>query len=148
MKRQRSFQKRLKTKGKSTFRGGIQAPRATPGMCGGGPFQGTTRPEGRGPLLPAQVLVRRSAPSTRTKLEERNGRKTLETQMGKSLRPWSVAGTMAPSGNGEQCATLAVHRHARSTSELPGTALRNAKLSLLENAQEAVRKQCTLPEPQ
>ena len=126
----------------------MRALRAVPEARGGGPFQGTTRQGGSGPLLAAQVRVRRSAPSTHTELEQRNVRNTLENQRETSIRPWSVASTMALSSNREQYATPAVHRHARSTSELPGIALRNAELSLLENAREAVRKQCTLPLPQ
>ena len=49
-----------------------------------------------------------------------------------------------PSNRG-QYAMPAMHRYARSTSELTGTALGIAQLSLLENVQEAVKKQCILP---
>ena len=49
-----------------------------------------------------------------------------------------------PSNRG-QYAMPAMHRYARSTSELTGIALGIAQLSLLENVQEAVKKQCILP---
>ena len=103
----------MKSYRKSTSRWGIQAPRATPGMCGGEPLQDTTRPEGHGPLLAAQVLVRRSAPSTCTTLEERNGRKHWKTK--------GQEGTMVPSCKAGQCATPAVYavRGAQASSPDP-----------------------------
>ena len=84
------------------------------------------------------------ASSTHTELEQRNVRNTLENQRETSMRPWSVASTMALSSNREQYATPAVHRHASSTRELTGTVLGITQLSLLENVQEAVKKHCIL----
>ena len=52
---------------------------------------------------------------------------------------------MALFSNRRQHAALALHRHARNTNELTGTVLGIAQLSLLENAQEAVKEQCILP---
>ena len=118
------------------------------GARGGGPFQGTTRQEGIGPLLAAQVRERRSAPSTRTEQDERNIRNTLENQRGNSVRHRSVACTMAPSSGRDHRTTLAVPRSSRSTSGLTGTVIMNTQLPLPKGAQEAVKKQCTLPEPQ
>ena len=47
---------------------------------------------------------------------------------------------MALFSNRRQHAALALHRHARNTNELTGIVLGIAQLSLLENAQEAVKK--------
>ena len=148
LKRPAVFSKTFKTKGKSTSRERIRAPRPIPGARSGVPSQGTTRQEGIGPLLAAQVRERRSAPSTRTEQEERNIRNTLENQRGNSVRPRSVAGTMAPSRGRDHRTTLAVPRSSRSTSGLTGTVIMNSQLPLPKGAQEAVKKQCTLPEPQ
>ena len=52
---------------------------------------------------------------------------------------------MVLSSNRGQYAMPAMHRYARSTGELTETALGIAQLSLLENVQEAVKKQCILP---
>ena len=60
------------------------------------------------------------------------------------MRSLSVASTMALFSNRRQHAALALHRHARNTNELTGTVLGIAQLSLLENAQEAVKKQSIL----
>ena len=61
------------------------------------------------------------------------------------MRPESAASTVVLPRNRGQHAMPAMHHYARSTSELTGTALRIAQLSLPENTQEAVKKQCILP---
>ena len=61
------------------------------------------------------------------------------------MRPESAASTVVLPSNRGQYAMPAMHRYARSTSELTGTALGIAQLSLLENVQEAVKKHCILP---
>ncbi len=75
-------------------------------------------------------------------------RNTSENQRGNSLRSRSVAGTMAPSSSRDHRTTLAVPRSSRSTSGLTGTVIMNTQLPLPKGAQEAEKKQCTLPEPQ
>ena len=61
------------------------------------------------------------------------------------MRPWSAASTVVLPSNRGQYAMPAMHRYARSTSELTGIVLGIAQLSLFKNVQEAVKKQCILP---